>query len=181
MKLDISEQIDAPSGTTITIRAGNTVTIQGPKGDVTRQFFDPHIHISTNSASPNKLQLNALRGTRREKKRLHTYCAHLKNMIAGVHQPHEYRLKICSGHFPMNIHSTSAQFSVKNFLGEKIPRTLAIPAGVTINVEGDIIIVTSPNLELAGQTASCLEHLTRITNKDPRVFQDGIYITTKPE
>jgi large subunit ribosomal protein L6 len=31
-----------------------------------------------------------------------------------------------------------------------------------------------------GQTAASIEQLTRVTDKDTRVFQDGVYITEKP-
>ena len=178
MKLAITDHISVPSGITATVGANNLLTIKGPKGEVTRGFFDPKIHLSSSNQG---LDLHAPEGSRREKKRAYSYSAHIKNMISGVQKPHEYVLKICSGHFPMNITASTTQFSVKNFLGEKIPRILTIPAGVTLKVDADKITVTSTDIELAGQTASRLEHLTRITNKDPRVFQDGIYIIQKPE
>ena len=68
---------------------------------------------------------------------------------------------------------------IKNFLGEKIPRKSKILMGVDIKIEGDTITVRSQNKELAGQTAANLETATKVKNKDLRVFQDGIYITSK--
>lgn len=178
MKSDMTEHIPAPSGVTVSTGGKNSLTVKGPKGELNRLFFDPKINIT---ASANTITIQARNGSRREKKRAHTYSAHIKNMIVGVQEPHEYLLKICSGHFPMNVQATPTQFSIKNFLGEKIPRTVTIPKGVTVKVDADKITIQSPDLELAGQMAGRLEQLTRITNKDPRVFQDGVYITRKPD
>ena len=58
---------------------------------------------------------------------------------------------------------------------------MPVNPGATVTVQGDKITVESPNKEDAGQTASEIELLTRISKKDPRVFQDGIYIIEKPE
>ena len=176
MRTDIHDTVPAPSGVTITVTLGNTVTVKGPKGEVKRSFFDPKINLTS---AQGGVDLRAPAGTRNEKKRLYSYSAHIKNMIHGVQQPHEYKLKVCSGHFPINVTATAAQLSVKNFLGEKTPRTTKIAPGVTVKVEGDKITISSPDLELAGQTASSFERVCRITNRDRRIFQDGIYIIKK--
>ena len=68
---------------------------------------------------------------------------------------------------------------VKNFFGERAPRILKLKSDVTAKVEGSEIIIESTNKEIAGQVAADIEQLTRITNKDKRIFQDGIYITEK--
>ena len=177
MKSDLSAQIDAPTGITITSPGPNEIQVKGPSGEVRRRFFDPKINIH---AKGNCATLQAPNSTRKEKARLNSYIAHIQNMLTGVVRPHEYRLKICSGHFPMNVTASGGFLSVKNFLGEKIARTCPIPTEVQVKVEGDKISVTCPDLELAGQTASSIEQLMRITNRDKRVFQDGIYITKKP-
>jgi len=85
------------------------------------------------------------------------------------------------GPFPYECGYEWEYFQCKNFLGEKVPRTLDIKEGVTLKIDGDIITIESIDIELAGQTAGMLERLTRITNRDLRIFQDGIYITEKPK
>ena len=101
-------------------------------------------------------------------------------MIKGSSQNHVYTMKICSGHFPMNVTVDSSNVMIKNFLGEKVPRKARILDGVKVQVQGDIILVNGLDKEKVGQTAATIEQTTRITNKDRRIFQDGCYIISKP-
>ena len=100
-------------------------------------------------------------------------------MIKGVAEGHVYRLKICSGHFPMNVSVSGNEFSVANFLGEKTPRKLSVKEGASVKVEGQEVVVESMNKELAGQTAADIELLTKVKGRDRRIFQDGIFIINK--
>ena len=79
----------------------------------------------------------------------------------------------------MSVDIKGKEATIKNFLGEKIPRKLKILDNVEINIEKDIITINSCDKELAGQTAANFEKATRIRMKDRRVFQDGIFITSK--
>ena len=49
----------------------------------------------------------------------------------------------------------------------------------TYDYDSKDITIESPDKELAGNTASQLELLTAVKNRDLRVFQDGIYIVNK--
>ena len=100
-------------------------------------------------------------------------------MVNGVTKGHVYRMKICSGHFPMNVSIAGGEFVIKNFLGEKVPRKLKLKEGVNVKVEGQEVVIDGSALEQVSQTAASIEQLTRIRNRDLRVFQDGIYITHK--
>ena len=79
----------------------------------------------------------------------------------------------------MNVSFKNGVLEAKNFIGEKKPRHLKIKEGVEVKVQGDKITVTSPDIEKAGTTATDIEQLCRICNKDRRIFQDGIYIIEK--
>ncbi len=70
-------------------------------------------------------------------------------------------------------------FELKNFLGGKKLRTAKIPEGVDIKLNGDVIELSSRDIELVGMASARLELLTRVTKRDRRVFQDGIFITEK--
>jgi large subunit ribosomal protein L6 len=79
----------------------------------------------------------------------------------------------------MNVALSGNELVVKNFLGEKVPRTIKFDQGVKVKISGDIIEIESPDIELAGRTASKFEGLTFVSKRDRRIFQDGIYITQK--
>ena len=155
---------------------GSIITLKGEKGEISRDFKNPRITIESKD---KKVIFKAAIATKREKTMLGTFKAHLKNLAKGVKQGHLYKLKICSGHFPMNVSLNKGIFSIKNFLGEKTPRNVKIREGVKVKIDGDFIEIESINKELAGQTAANIEQLTRITNKDNNKFQDGIYIIMK--
>ena len=176
MKLTVTESTPILENVTLTIAEGGVVTVKGQKGEITRTFYDPQVVISQKDG---ELVVVAKDATRREKKRLFTYIAHIKNMMQGVTRQHVYKVKVCSGHFPMNVTVNNNELSVKNFLGEKLPRTTKITEGVSVKFEDNILTLTGCDKEKVGQLAASMEQLTRITNRDRRIFQDGLYIIDK--
>jgi large subunit ribosomal protein L6 len=174
MKQTITEEIIIPEGVSVTYTNGD-LTVKA-KNSVTRRIYRPEISVSV---SGNKILLTAELATQREKRHIYTMRAHIRNMLVGAQEGHTYKLKICSGHFPMNVSVTKERLEVKNFLGEAVPRRLALKKEVTVSVDGDEIVVTSPYIELAGAQASDIEQLTRVTNRDRRIFQDGLFIIEK--
>lgn len=176
MKADIIREVEMPSGVSARI-AEALLTVKGPQGEVSRDFTHPKVSVAING---NKIVLTALKGSRREKTIIGAFESHIRNIVQGVHDPHVYKLKICSGHFPMNVSVSGQEFIIKNFLGESVPRKVMFAKGVDVKITGADITVTSPDPELAGQTASKIEQLCRITNRDMRIFQDGCYIVSKP-
>jgi large subunit ribosomal protein L6 len=172
---NIKETVALPEGVSVKVESG-LITVTGPKGETSRKLLHPRIQIL---ASSEGVEFFAEKFTKVEKKLMKTYVAHVKNLFKGVTQGHEYKLKICSGHFPMNVSLKGNKFEVKNFIGESVPRTLEFKEGVTVNLNGDQIVVTGINKELVSQAAASIEQLTRRTGFDRRRFQDGIYIVEK--
>nr|AJS12352.1 50S ribosomal protein L6P [uncultured archaeon] len=175
IKKAIRVEIEFPEGTSVEV-GGALLKIKGKFGDVSKKLFNPNIEISKENG---KLVIKALRSTKREQKLVNTFRAHIKNMIKGANEGSKYTLKICSGHFPMNVSVKGNEFIVKNFFGEKIPRVLKLKEGVNVKVEGDIVSVESADKDLASQVAADIEKLMRRTKYDIRVFQDGIWIFNK--
>lgn len=171
----LTETITIPQGCTFT-NDKKIITVKGPKGELTRAMPDKKIKIDIKG---NELHLLYENATKREKRMLFTTKAHIKNLLKGVQEGFTYKLKICSGHFPMNVTIKGDAFEIKNFIGEKVPRTLKLKTGATVKISGDEITVEALNKEIAGQTAGSIEKLTRRPGFDKRIFQDGIYITEK--
>jgi large subunit ribosomal protein L6 len=172
---ELKEKVQILEKAQLTIEAG-MVTAKGPKGEVQRRINLAGIDTKTEG---NTLWLTIRDANKRDKTRLGTTASHIRNMLNGVVNPHVYRLKICSGHFPMTAAVSGSNFVIKNFLGEKVPRTMELKKGATVKVEGSEVVVESPDIEIAGQVAADIEQLTRITKRDGRIFQDGIYIVKK--
>ena len=171
------EELNIPENVEINI-SGSLIQVKGPKGNNEKRLADPKIEIKKEN---NKLILESKSYVKKEKRVIKTFKAHLNNLINGVTNPYVYQLKICSGHFPMSVSVSNNKVIIKNFFAEKIPREAKILPNVEVNINGDMITVKSIDRELAGQTASNIEQACRITNKDRRVFMDGIYITSKSE
>ncbi|MFH1848731.1 MAG: 50S ribosomal protein L6 [archaeon] len=173
--MKISEDIQIPEGIEGNCQEGELV-LKGSKGENRRVLRYPGIQIEI---ADNKVRLGANKATKRELKIIKTFKAHIGNMISGVSEGHSYQLRICAGHFPMNVSMSKNEFIVKNFFGEKFPRKLKVRDKVTVKISGQDIYVESVDKELAGQTAADIEQLTRRTGFDRRIFQDGIYIVKK--
>lgn len=174
-RTNITEEIELPEGVSITIN-GDQITAKGPKGESTKKMQARGVIIK---ADNGKVTLTAQDATKLQKNMLFTYKAHIKNLAKGAAEGYNYKLKICSGHFPMNVGLKGNTLEVKNYIGEKVPRILKIKEGAEVKINGDEIEVNSVNKETAGQVAADIEKLMKRPGFDRRIFQDGIYITEK--
>jgi large subunit ribosomal protein L6 len=176
MKIEkFEEKIDLPEGVQSKIEKG-VITLSKDKDVTSRILRDKKVLIECKEGA---IILSFTKGTKQQKMIAGTFRAHIKNMIKGVTEGHVYKLKVCSGHFPMNVTVSKDKVIVNNFLGEKIPRELKLKEDVSVKLDGDIITVEGTNKELTAQTAASIEKLTTVRGKDLRIYQDGIYITNK--
>jgi large subunit ribosomal protein L6 len=175
MKETIDERIAIPDGIEVKIDRG-LVSVKGPKGTVERKLLSPKVKIEI---ADKNIVMKSEKATRREKAMAGTFEAHIRNMLRGVAEGHVYKLRICSGHFPMSVSVSGNELIVKNFIGETVPRKLKISAGVSVKVEGTDLVIEGVDKELVGQTAASIEELTKRKGFDKRIFQDGIYIYIK--
>jgi len=176
MNKDLERIIEIVEGVEVSVN-GNEFVVKGNGKELKRSFDIGKIKASVKD---KKIVLAASGATRREAKMMGTIWAHLKNMIKGVGEDFVYELEVCNVHFPMNVKVEGNKIVIKSFLGETTEREAKVLDGVKVDIKGSKINVTSHDIEAAGQVAANLEKATKLTGRDRRIFQDGIFITKKP-
>ncbi|RBQ23246.1 50S ribosomal protein L6 [Candidatus Methanobinarius endosymbioticus] len=171
---NIKEKIEIPEGVDVTI--GDDVIIKGPQGEVSRKFTYPNISMKKED---NNIILETSFPKKKDKSMIGTTRAHINNMIIGVTEGFTYNMKIVFAHFPMTVKVNGNKVNIDNFLGERHPRVAKIVGSAKVNVKGDEVTVSGIKKEDVGQTMANLEQATKIKGRDPRVFQDGIYLIDK--
>ena len=172
---EIKEQINLPEGVTVTLE-NNLITIKSEKGENSRMFFHPKINIKVNG---NIVEIQSKNVRRKEKALIGTWTAHIKNMIKGLTEGFEYKMKTVFSHFPIKTSVEENEFLIQNFLGERAPRRAKILEGVKVEAKGEDVTVAGIDKEKVGQTVANIERATKVKKRDIRVFQDGVYRTSK--
>ncbi|HKZ33995.1 MAG TPA: 50S ribosomal protein L6 [Candidatus Nanoarchaeia archaeon] len=175
MRKELYKKIEIPQGIEAEVE-GNMLKVKGSEGEISKKFNIKNLEFGIKDG---KIIVGNKKSTKKEKKMMNTVAAHIKNMIRGVQGKFEYELVAVFSHFPISVEVKGHEVLIKNFLGEKIPRKTSVPAGVEIEVKGNLIKIRSADRELAGQAAANLETATRIRSRDRRIFQDGIFMTKK--
>jgi len=171
----MNEEIKISPGVSVQIE-GNKISVKGPKGEVQRDFS--HVTSIEIRKSDGALIIRPLTTRKRDRSLVMTLKTQIINMILGVTKGFEYKLKVAHSHFPITVKVDKDKriVHVENFIGERTPRIANIERNVEVVVKGDDVIVSGPDRQAIGQTAANIEKVCKIKDKDPRVFQDGIYL-----
>ena len=153
------------------------LTVEGPNGSVTRRLWYPDVSVDVED---DQVVIESDEEDAKTLSTMGTFQSHVENIIHGVTEGWEYRMQVLYSHFPMQVSAGGDEVVIENFLGEKAPRRAPIHGDTEVEVDGEELTLTGPDKEAVGQTAADIEQLTRIKDKDTRVFQDGVYITNKP-
>ncbi|MHA2181261.1 MAG: 50S ribosomal protein L6 [Promethearchaeota archaeon] len=173
------EELEIPSGVKVTLEGDHHIRVKGANGDITKDFSHVRgikvriegkkIIFSTNFPKGSTLAL------------VKTIMSIVDNLIVGVQTNYKYVSKVAYSHFPCNVKvdTKTQNIIVENFLGERAPRVAKYPDNVKVEVKGDDVYFIGPDKEALGQTAANVKTACRIRKKDPRVFQDGVYLYKK--
>lgn len=174
---EISKTINVPESVIITLD-GRKVTVEGEKGTLVRDFSFVPISIEANGKT---VRVWAEWPRKKEAALVGTIHSHIKNMISGVQKGFTYKLKIVFSHFPISVKVQGRTLFIENFTGERRERKVKLIGDVKVKIQSEDILVEGVNLEDVSQTAANIEQATKVKNKDPRVFLDGIYVFERNE
>ena len=174
----MKKELKIPEGVEITINE-REIIVKGPKGEVKKDFDNPRYNNYIKIESGDKFILSSDEKKKAIRRISGTMLAHVRNMITGVSKGYEYKMKIYYAHFPINVEVKDKEVHINNFLGEKAPRIVRIKNDVEIKASKDSVIIKGNDIEGVGQTAADIENVCKITLRDRRIFNDGVYIDVK--
>ncbi len=170
------------------------VTVKGKKGTNVRDFSHARKLAFSYDNKTREFRVAADFPRKQTIANIRTIKSHVQNMIVGVTEGFTYYMKMVYAHFPHTVKVPGEtvnlgknrtlkvpkdQVAIENFLGERAPRMSRIIGEVDIKVTKEDVIVTGTDLEAVGQTCANIQLRSKIKKKDPRIFQDGIYVYKK--
>lgn len=171
----IKKSVPIPEGIACEIDKSGIVCKKGSLV-MQRKIYEPDLEIKIEKG---EIIVECKKANKVQFKVIQALVAHLQNLLNGSEKQYEYKLEMCNVHFPMTAKVDGDKVVISNFLGEKKQRTSKIVKGAKVEIKGAEITVSSHNKEDAGQTAANLEKATKISKRDRRIFQDGIFIKQK--
>jgi len=154
------------------------LVVEGPNGSVTRRLWYPDVSVAVEDGAV-VIESNA--EDAQTLSTMGTFHSHVENAFYGVTEGWEYEMEVFYSHFPMDVSVEDGAVVIENFLGERAPRRTEIHGDTEVEVDGETVVLRGPDIEDVGQTAADIEQLTQVTDKDVRVFQDGVYVTETPQ
>jgi large subunit ribosomal protein L6 len=173
----IEEVLEIPEGITVKLEGNNRICVKGPQGGPIIKDFSHASGIQIELQN-NKLKFISYFPKTKTLALVKTLINIINNLIIGVQSNYTYLCKICYIHFPctVEVKDKIKEIHILNFLGERAPRKIVYPDTVKVEVKGDDVILRGPDKEDLGRAAANLKKICHIRKKDPRVFQDGIYL-----
>lgn len=134
--------IAIPAGTEVVL-SDSEVTVKG-KGGTLKRSIHPAISISV---ANGEVAVTPARETRLARALWGTYAAHVRNMIAGVNQPFVKKL-IVEG---IGYKAELSGKQLKLVVGFSHPVLVAVPEGLSVAVDKNVITVSGADKESVGQ------------------------------
>merc|ERR1712232_1187369 len=175
------ESITVPKGVKITIKS-KQVEVSGKYGTLSRNFKHLPIELWL-AASGHEVRARMYFAKSKQLSMLRSVCSHINNLFDGVEKQFEYRMRLVYAHFPINANITNGgkTIELRNFLGEKIVRTVNMLPGVIVEKSAgtkDEIVVRGTDIDLTSRSAALIRQSCLVKDKDIRKFLDGIYVSS---
>ncbi|MEK7069334.1 MAG: 50S ribosomal protein L6 [Patescibacteria group bacterium] len=144
--------IEIPANVKVT-QSGDTLTVVGPKGTLSRVFRDD----ITITLAGNTITLNIKRNDKFSKSLWGTYASHIKNMIKGVETPYQKKLILEGVGFKSEVKEKELHFA----LGFSHPVIVKLPEGIVATAEKNNITITGIDKELVGSFTAGIRSLKK--------------------
>ncbi len=144
--------ITLPEKTEVNL-SGSSVVVKGPLGEISKMVH-PLIEVKINgrevTVEPKKMTIEgrALWGT---------YAAHMKNMVNGVNKAFEKKLILEGIGYKSEVKGEEIVFA----LGFSHPVRVAIPQGLKVTAEKNLITISGVNKEQVGEFAAKIRALKK--------------------
>ncbi|MEK6958208.1 MAG: 50S ribosomal protein L6 [archaeon] len=175
MAQKLVSKVGIPEGVKVDMK-GNDLKVSASGKENARNFKSTNFVFKKNGSEIEVWSKSTRRNVVAE---ANAVASHIRNLITGLNKDYVYRLEVVYSHFPMNVAVKGNYVEINNLSGGKFPRRANIIGSTKVEIKGKDITVKGQNKEHTGQTAANLEQATRIRGRDVRIFQDGIYITSK--
>ncbi|KAL7562956.1 hypothetical protein ACA910_018596 [Epithemia clementina (nom. ined.)] len=156
------------------------IKVKGPLGELERDFkhiaMDLRIvesdAVEKGEENRKYIKVDLWFATRKQLACVRTVCSHIDNLFTGVKRGFLYKMRFVYSHFPINVTLTGNVVEIRNFLGEKRVRKVALLPGVkyerTANVK-DQIELSGIDIAMVSLTAAKIQQATNVRNKDLRL------------
>ncbi len=162
-----------PDGITLSAKDG-MLTAKGPKGSAHYPYDARKVKVDVNGSEVTVTSIGK-KITRASTAMAKAVEAHIRNLFTGVTSGHSRKLSVVFSHFPVTVEINGKDVMFKNFMGEKESRKAHIVGDTNVQASKSDITINGPDIEDVGQTAANIINATRLTKRDRRIFQDGIY------
>lgn len=171
----LERKIKVPEGVQVDI-AGHLVSASKGSKKLSKDFGTDEVMISKNG---DEIVLQAVKNNRQHNAILNAMTTHVQNLLDGCQGEFEYKMAIVFSHFPMTVAVKGTKVEINNFTGEKKSRIANIIGNTKVEIKGKDVTVRGSSKDETAQTAANIETATRITGKDRRIYQDGIFVVEK--
>lgn len=144
--------IKIPSGTEVSV-VSNEIVVKG-KGGTLKRMLHPAVSVAVSSDS---VTVSPARENRMARALWGTYAAHIRNMVAGVNQPFKKNLQIEGIGYRAELSGKQLKLSI----GFSHPVVIAVPDGITVAVEKNIVSISGADKEQVGEFAASVRALKK--------------------
>lgn len=144
--------IKIPAGTDVSV-ASSEVIVKG-KGGTLRRTLHPAVSVVVEG---DTIVVAPVQKNRLARALWGTYAAHVRNMVSGVNQPFKKNLQLEGIGFRAEL----AGKQLKLLIGFSHPVMVAIPEGLTVGVEKNVISISGADKEQVGGFAASVRALKK--------------------